>query len=999
MALNGTTILQLPITSALTPSDQVWLEVARFDGSSWVSNRSSLETILAQQIGNYVPSTREVFAGAGLSGGGTLATDITLSLNLPGLSAKGEMDVTDSFGIANSLFPFDSRKVTFPNAMKAIDGMTELPGAPSPTDDFLIIQRGSDNATFKVSPSAISLVSGNMPAGGTTGQTLAKASDANYDTTWTSGGFIDQPANFVFAGPATGPDDTPAFRLLVTADIPNDGITNAKIRESVALSVIGNATNATANPDDIAAASDFQVLRRSGTAIAFGSVNLASSAAVTGQLTVPNGGTGAATATAYAVLCGGTTSTAAFQSIASVGTLGQVLTSNGPGALPTMQTVVAAGITIATSTITSGVNTRVLFDDNGVVGEYSISGTGNVAMTTSPTFVTPALGTPASGTLTSCTGLPISTGVSGLAANMATFLATPSSANLRATMTDETGVGACVFADTPTLIAPILGTPTSGTLTNCTGYTVANISGLGSGVATFLATPSSSNLAAAVTGETGSGALVFGTGPTIDSAVMTGSTTLGVLAGTIDAGGATSFEIPNGATPTVDANGEIAIDTTVADFANGIPIYYSGAVMGIVAMPIAEFASPSDGAVPTYNAANDQFELQVGGGGGGANTELSNLANPTQINTTLESDTDNTDDLGTGSAMWRTGYFGTSIELGSASANTLTATGGILSVEGVAQVNLSASQTLTNKTINGNSNTLTVLAASQLSGLVPMANGGTNANLTASNGGIFYSTGSAGAILAGTATAGQILRSGTSAAPSWSTSVYPATSAAGTILASGTANTITASATPTLGIAGTTLGTLSLTGNTSGTVLITPQAAAGSVTLTLPNASGTFAVSASGALSLSATTGALTVASATTTNTGVSEFATTAEYQTGTDTARSLVVDQVWASGALTALTSGTNIAVDMATGLNFSLAIAHNATLSNPTNTKVGQSGAIAVTQTSGSNTLAYGTNWEFAGGVAPVLSTAASAKDILFYWVQSSTSIIITGILKAVA
>lgn len=54
-------------------------------------------------------------------------------------------------------------------------------------------------------------------------------------------------------------------------------------------------------------------------------------------VTVAQGGTGLASATAYAVLCGGTTSTGAFQSIASVGTAGQVLTSNGAGALPTFQ--------------------------------------------------------------------------------------------------------------------------------------------------------------------------------------------------------------------------------------------------------------------------------------------------------------------------------------------------------------------------------------------------------------------------------------------------------------------------------------------------------------------------------------------------------------------------------------------------------------------------------------------------------------------------------------
>jgi hypothetical protein len=81
-----------------------------------------------------------------------------------------------------------------------------------------------------------------------------------------------------------------------------------------------------------------------------------------------------------------------------------------------------------------------------------------------------------------------------------------------------------------------------------------------------------------------------------------------------------------------------------------------------------------------------------------------------------------------------------------------------------------------------------------------LALGGTNANLTASNGGIFYSTASAGAILSGTATSGQLLMSGSSAAPTWSTSTYPATNAINTLLYASGANTMAALATVNDGV-------------------------------------------------------------------------------------------------------------------------------------------------------------------------------------------------------
>lgn len=97
------------------------------------------------------------------------------------------------------------------------------------------------------------------------------------------------------------------------------------------------------------------------------------------------------------------------------------------------------------------------------------------------------------------------------------------------------------------------------------------------------------------------------TNKTIDGATVTG---------VVDVGGATSFELPNDAAPTVNANGEIAVDTSVTDFSHGIIKYYSGEELGVVAMPVAEFTTPSNGAVPTYNSTNDEFELIVPAGSG-----------------------------------------------------------------------------------------------------------------------------------------------------------------------------------------------------------------------------------------------------------------------------------------------------------------------------------------------------------------------------------------------
>jgi len=116
--------------------------------------------------------------------------------------------------------------------------------------------------------------------------------------------------------------------------------------------------------------------------------------------------------------------------------------------------------------------------------------------------------------------------------NKLSDFAATSSSELAGVISDETGTGSLVFANSPTLVTPALGTPSSATLTNATGLPISTgVSGLGTGVATFLATPSSANLASAVTGETGSGALVFGTSPTIDGVTLTATASTPIIHG------------------------------------------------------------------------------------------------------------------------------------------------------------------------------------------------------------------------------------------------------------------------------------------------------------------------------------------------------------------------------------------------------------------------------------------------------------------------------------
>jgi len=684
------------------------------------------------------------------------------------------------------------------------------------------------------------------------------------------------------------------------------------------------------------------------------------------------------------------------------------------------------GIAVGTTTVNNGTDKYLLYDNAGVLGEYAPSGTGTVIGTTSGpltggdcveidadgnlvdsgaacgTGTVTSVGLSAPG-IFSVTGSPVTTNgliTLGLATQSANTVWAGPSSGAAAAPTFRALVGADLPAPSPTSLGGIesyaavahqwINAISTSGVPSSTQPSCGDLSDAGTGCSS--AAPGSS-IPATVQGD-----ILYASGANTLAALAKSTSATRYLsnAGTSNNPAWAQVDLSNGVTGTLPVSSG---GTGLASGTSGGVLYFSGSTT---------LASSA------VLAAN---QLVLGGGAGSAPATLGSLGSSTTV---LHGNASGAPSFGAVvsadlniTSTSCTNQFVTAIS-SSAAGTCTTAT-----LASAQFANQGTATTVLHGNASGNPSWAQVAIASDVSGLgtgvATFLGTPSSANLASA---VTDETGSGALVFAGSpALTGTPTFAGST---SGTTGLKASDTASGTLTLPAATDTLVGKATTdtftnktydTAGtgnvfkLSGTQVTTassiLDIIGSTQGDILyrdasgwsvLAPGTSGQVLTTGGSGANPSWAtVSGTGTVtSVTCGTG-LTGGTITTSGTCAVDIATTSNIYAGTSN-KILDAGNVFNSaGTFVTLTDAATIAVDFSTGFNFVVTLAGNRTLGNPSNAKLGQTGCIVINQdATGGRTLAYGSGWKFAGGVAPTLTTTANATDMLCYIVHASNFII---------